>query len=171
MAKVNKMDFQCGAFLSYLISNGVKEPTLFEASEQSKIVKFTLRDKDYCAYLKYVSRSTKSVVAEKSYTRWDIPFTDKEKQFLRNSFEEMGKENIVVLVCTNESFKDTYFAIINLESALMCIGEDCINAQSRISIKRMKGSKYVSCYGTALSDENAIQLKYDFDEVFGFNIS
>lgn len=35
MARINKIDFFSGAFLSYLISNGVKEPTLFEASEKS----------------------------------------------------------------------------------------------------------------------------------------
>lgn len=35
MREINKVDYFCGAFLSYLISNGV-EPTLFEAGEKAK---------------------------------------------------------------------------------------------------------------------------------------
>ena len=77
-------------------------------------------------------------------------------------------KNIVVLVCANDNFKDTYFAIISLEDALKCLGDDNVNNQWRISIKRLKGSKYVDCYGTAISDTNAIRLKYDFDTYFDF---
>ena len=39
MSRVNRIAFFCGAFLSYLITNKV-EPTLFEATEKSKIVQF-----------------------------------------------------------------------------------------------------------------------------------
>lgn len=167
MARVNKIDFFCGAFLTYLITNGV-EPTLFEATEKSKIVKFSLRDKDYNIYLKYVSTSKQSTKGGKEYTRWNIVFTKAEKNILDSSFVEQNKENIVVLVCTNENLKDTYFAIIPYENAVKCLGSDDINNQPRISIKRQKGSKYVTCYGTAVSDKNAFQMKYNFDEYFDF---
>ena len=40
MSRINKIDYFCGAFLSYLISNNV-EPTLFDAVDKSKIVNFT----------------------------------------------------------------------------------------------------------------------------------
>lgn len=155
--------------MSYLISNGINEPTLFDASEKSKIVKFSLKDKDYNAYLKYISAPRVSIRAEKTYFQWDIVFTNSEKNYLTTSFVEEGKENIVVLVCSNENFKDTYFAIIGIKNALKCLGNDSVNEQTRITIKRQKGSKYVYCYGTALSDKNAIELKYNFDEYFGFN--
>lgn len=46
MAKINKVDFFCGAFLSYLVSNGV-EPTLFEVTEKSKKIQFTAKSSDY----------------------------------------------------------------------------------------------------------------------------
>ena len=167
MAKVNKIDFYCGAFLSYIISNGA-EPTLFDASEKSKFIKFALRDKDYNVYLKYVGSSNETIKGGKTYYKWDILFTSAEKEILKNGFEETGKENIVVLVCANDNFKDTYFAIISLEDALKCLGDDNVNNQWRISIKRLKGSKYVDCYGTAISDTNAIRLKYDFDTYFDF---
>ena len=168
MARVNKIDFFCGAFLSYIISNGVKEPTLFEASEKSKVINFSLRNKDYNAYLKYVSKPRLSRQSGKNYTQWDVTFTDKEKAFIENSFEASDKENIVVLVCAYENFRDTYFAILNLEEARKCIGNDEVNEQARISVRRMYGGRYVSCYGTALSRENAIQIKYNFDDAFGF---
>ena len=67
MSRINKIDFFSGAFLSYLISNGVKEPTLFEATEKSKIIKFSLRNKDYNVYLKYVSTSKQSIQKGKNY--------------------------------------------------------------------------------------------------------
>lgn len=167
MARINKVDFFCGAFLTYLITNGV-EPTLFEATEKSKIVQFSLRDKDYNVYLKYVSTTKQSVQAGKVYTKWDVIFTKAEKSILDKSFNEQGKENLVILVCTNESLKDTYFAILPYENAMKCLGADDINKQPRISVKRKKGSKYVAYYGTAVSDENAFQTKYNFNEYFGF---
>lgn len=167
MSRVNRIDFFCGAFLSYLITNKV-EPTLFEATEKSKIVQFSLRDKDYNVYLKYVSTSKQSTRAGKEYTKWDILFTELEKSILENSFKEQDKENLVVLVCANENLKDTYFAIIPFENAMKCLGSDNVNKQTRISIKRQKGSKYVTCYGTAVSDRKAFKLKYNFDEYFSF---
>ena len=165
MAKINKIDFYAGAFLSYIVSNNAKEPTLFEETERSsKRIKFALRDKDYNAYLKYVSTSKVSTIRGKTYTKWDIYFTESERDYLKTSFIEPDKENIVVLVCTNPDFKDTYFGILNISDALKCMR----NEKPRITIKRQKGSKYVSCYGSGLSDEKSIQLLNNFDEYFEF---
>ncbi len=41
MNRVNKIDYFSGAFQAYLTSNGV-EPTLFDATDKSKVVKFSL---------------------------------------------------------------------------------------------------------------------------------
>lgn len=165
MARVNKIDFYCGAFLSYIISNGANEPTLFEDSEKSsKRLKFSLRNKDYKAYLKYVCTPKTPTLKGKTYTKWDVIFTESERDYLTNSFAEEDRENIVILVCANKEFKDTYFAIVKIDDALKCMA----NEQPRITIKRQKGSKYVSCYGSGISDENALQLKYNFDEYFDF---
>ena len=168
MARINKIDFFSGAFLSYLISNGVKEPTLFEATEKSKVIKFSLRDKDYNAYIKYVGKSKASKQNGKLYTKWDVIFTEKERDYLLTQFVESDKCNLVVLVCANENLKDTYFAILDYKEALKCIGNDDVNTQYRITVKHQKGSNYVDCYGTAVSAEKSIQLKYNFDEFFEF---
>lgn len=165
MTKINKIDFYCGAFLSYIISNNAKEPTLFEETEKSsKRIKFALRNKEYNAYLKYVSTLKESTLKGKTYYKWDVSFTEAERDYLQSSFVEPDKENIVVLVCTNEDFKNTYFGFLDIKDALKCMA----NEQPRITIKRQKGSKYVSCYGSGVSDENALQLKNNFDEFFEF---
>lgn len=190
MATINKVDFFCGAFLSYIICNGVKEPTLFEAQETSKIVKFALKDKDYKIYIKYTTsgkdtvkketqtkvlkngnrkRSQKEVV-DIRYTSWSVPFSNKERDFLTDSFSEAGKENIVVLVCTNSEMNDSYFAVLKPEEALKCLGNDTVNPNRYIKLKkkRTRGSSYVSCHGTALDESNAILIEYNIDNVFGF---
>ena len=167
MARVNKVDFYCGAFLAYLITNGV-EPTLFDAAENSKIIGFSQGTTDFNAYLKYVTTSKTSILRGKQYTRWDVVFSEAEKNYLYEAFAEEGKENIVVLVCANEDFKDTYFAVLSLEQAKECIGFDDVNKQVRISLRHLKGSKYVECYGTALVDTDAFKIKYNFDDYFGF---
>ena len=165
MTKINKIDFYCGAFLSYIVSNNAKEPTLFEETEKSsKRIKFSLRNKDYNTYLKYVSTIKESIVKGKTYYKRDINFTTSEREYLRTSFKEQNKENIVVLMCASKDFKDTYFGILSIKDALKCLE----NEQPRITIKRQKGSKYVSCYGSGISDKNALQLKYNFDEYFEF---
>lgn len=167
MSKINKIDFFCGAFLSYLISNGV-EPTLFDAGDKSKVVCFTQKNKDYNAYLKYVSTCSERKVAGKNHTLWNVNFSDAENEYIQTKFKKDGRENIVVLVCTKQNLRETCVAILSLNDALECLGNDTKNEQRRISIKYKKGGWYLECYGTALPDTNAKKIKHNFDEYFGF---
>lgn len=168
MPKVNKIDFYCGAFLSYLISNKV-EPTLFSATEKSKVVQFLLRNTDYNVYVKYVSTEKIINLKGKKYSKWDVIFQKNEREYLLKNFFRPNHQNIVVLVCANKEFKDTYFAVLSYEQALSCMGKDDINKQFRITVKHQKKSPYAYCYGTALSDDNAIAIPYNVDSFFGFN--
>jgi len=168
MNKVNKVDFYCGAFLSYLITNKV-EPTLFDATDKSKVVRFSLKTTDYNIYVKYNSSPKKSIINDKEYTKWDFIFTEKEKDFLLDNFAVDNRENLVVLVCTNEKLKDTCFAVLTFEQALSCLGDDKVNKQWRITVKHKKKSEHLYCHGTALSDNNAIQVYNDSDYYFGFS--
>lgn len=168
MAKVNKVDFYCGAFLSYLISNKV-EPTLFNANEKSKVVQFLLKNTDYNVYVKYVSAGKLFNIKGKQHTRWEVIFQKSERDYLVNDFCKSNFKNIVVLVCANKDFKDTYFAILTYDQAIQCLGNDAINNQFRISVKHQKKSPNAYCYGTALSDNNAIAIPYNVDTFFGFN--
>ena len=170
MATINKVDFFCGAFLSYIVCNGVKEPTLFEAQEKSKIVKFALKNKDFNVYIKYTTSGTDKIKKDVRYTNWSISFSNKERDFLMDSFSETGKENLVVLVCTNPEMNDNYFAVLKPEAVLKCLGDDAVNTSRNITLKkkRTRGTSYVSCHGTALDESNAISIEYNIDNVFGF---
>ena len=57
MAKINKIDYYCGAFLSYLVSNGANEPVMFDSGDSnSKGISFAVKYKNYNAYVKYVKK-------------------------------------------------------------------------------------------------------------------
>jgi hypothetical protein len=164
--KINKVDFYCGAFLSYLITNKV-EPTLFEAGEKSKILRFSIKETDYKAFLKYSTVPKTSTTGKKASTKWDANFTEKEIELL-SVFPERGRENVVVLVCTDADMKDTFFTILTYEEAKICLGTDDVNKQKRISVSHLKSSPYITCYGTALSDIKALQKRYNADMFFEF---
>lgn len=167
MGKVNKVDFYCGAFLSYLITNKV-EPTLFNATEKSKVVQFLIKNTDYNVYVKYVSTEKKFSNKGKIYSKWDIIFQKSEREFLLEKFCKPNFKNIVVIVCANKSFKDTLFAVLTYDQAMQCLGNDDINKQFRVTVKHQKGSPNVYCYGTAISDDKAIKILFDSDCYFDF---
>jgi len=167
MSRINKIDYFCGAFLSYLISNNV-EPTLFDAVDKSKVINFTQKNMDYNVYLKYVSTCKESKVAGKEQTKWDVNFSMAENTYIRTKFKQDKRENIVVLVCTKPNLQDTCIAVLSLDEALECLGDDNINERRRISVKYKKGAWYLECYGTAILDIQAKKIKHDFDEYFRF---
>ncbi len=167
MNRANKIDFYCGAFLTYLITNGV-EPTLFESTDKSRVVKFSMHGKSYKAFCKYVGKPRVSTVGGKTFFNWDAGFTLNEKEYLKNGFMEAGRDHIVVTVCTTENFDYTEFAVVPLKEALNCMGDDGVNKRLRISFKRQKNGKNMRYYGTTISDTNAKKLP-NCDAFFGFD--
>lgn len=168
MAKINKADFYYGAFLSYLISNGVKEPVMFDGVEKNKVITFGLKDKNYNMYLKYATNLRSSKKTGLVFSNWAVGFSEKEMLYLSEEFEKTGYENIVVMVCTNDKLKDSCCAVLTYNQAMKCLGKDAVNEQRRIVVKHQKHSKNIFCYGTGLSDENAIERLFNFDEYFEF---
>lgn len=167
MSRINKMDYYFGAFIYYLISNKV-EPTLFDTVDKSKVINFTQKDTDYNAYLKYVGTCNKSKVAGKEHSTWVVNFTSAENTYIRTKFKQDNRKNIVVLVCAKPNLQETCIAILSLDEALECLGDDNQNDQRRINVKYKKGSRHLECYGTAIPDTQAKKIKHDFDEYFGF---
>ena len=108
MRKINKVDYFCGAFLSYLIANGV-EPTLFEAGEKSKVVEFTIRDVVYKVFFKYSTKKRVIVKQAKSYDTWNVVFAEKELSLLE-TFGDNCKKVAVICICTDEKLKDADIA-------------------------------------------------------------
>jgi hypothetical protein len=85
----------CGAFLSYLISNGIS-PALFEAGEKSKIVKFSTNLGDYKVYIKY---STICKLSDRKNARkWDIPFLKKKWIYSKTSRSEIENTSLSLFV-------------------------------------------------------------------------
>lgn len=159
---VIKIDFFCGAFLSYLISNGIT-PALFEAGEKSKIVKFSTDAGDYKVYIKY---STSCKVSDRKNTRkWDVLFTKKEMEII-HSFPEPDRKLFFVLVCTDSDLKYNEIAVLDYKSGLLCLGEDSVNKERRISVIHRKNSPYMLCYGTAVSENHGVRIYKDFNRYF-----
>ena len=159
---VKKIDYFCGAFLSYLISNGIS-PALFEAGEKSKIVKFSTNLGDYKVYIKYSTICKFS--NRKSTRKWDVLFTKKEMDILKD-FLEQNRKHYFVLVCTDTNMKENEVAVLDYDGGLMCLGNDSVNRERRISVVHKKGSPYMNCYGTARSENQGIQIYKDFNRYF-----
>ena len=166
MRKINKVDYFCGAFLSYLISNKV-EPTLFEAGEKSKIVEFTIRNHTYKVFLKYSTKKSEVTKQKKVFERWNITFVPTELERLKQ-FNEESKVVYIVCICTDDKLRDPDIAVLSYEDAIKCLGlfQDEKNKQRRITVLHQKSSSKLLCYGTAVSDENAIPVPHDFEQRF-----
>jgi hypothetical protein len=164
MGQINKIDYFCGAFLSFLVSEKVA-PTLFEAGETSKIVRYSTDNDDYKIYLKYSTNAKTSTVKQIEYMKWTITFTSKDMERLQAFFEN-GRTNYLVCVCTNKDLKDTSIATLPFADAMKCLGDDAVNKQRTIVIKHQKASSKFSCYGTALDESNAVDAFYDFRKYF-----
>ena len=162
MINTGKKDHLRGAFLEYLISNRV-EPTLFEAGANSKITQFTIKDKDYKAFVKYCASPRTS---QKGVT-WDTTFTKKEVELLKQ-VSENGRENIIVIVCTDHKFQNTLFAVLPEKVATQCLGKDRMNQSRKVSIYHKANSPYFNVYGTAVDKTNSYRVRRNCDEYFGF---
>lgn len=162
MINTGKKDHLRGAFLEYLISNRV-EPTLFEAGVNRKITQFTIKDKDYKAFVKYCASPRKS---QKGVT-WDTTFTKKEVELLKQ-VSENGHKNIIVIVCTDHKLKNTQFAVLPETVVNQCLGKDRMNQSRKVSIYHKANSPYFNVYGTAVDKTNSYRVRRNCDKYFGF---
>lgn len=161
MSRINKIDFFTGVFLSYIVTNKVKEPTLFDAVDKdSKVIRFSLKDKDYNIYLKYST----SLDERKNAKKWVISFSEEERVFLQTSFPEANRINLIVLVCTNDKLQgnESLFAVIDTKLALECMKLK----PHKIKVKKIKKTLY--CYGSGIADINMIKINSNCDKILGF---
>lgn len=158
---IRKIDYYVGAVLSYLIKKRIT-PAIFDSSDCSKIITFETNEGKYNLFVKY---SGKPASQQEKYSRWDVTFTKLELEIV-NTYAKDGFNNFVVLVCSSESLTQTEIAVIEVKNALRCLGNDNINKQKRISIINDKGARKLKCYGTAITDKNAILIKRNIDNYF-----
>jgi hypothetical protein len=159
---INKIDYFCGAFLSFLITNGIT-PALIETGEKSKIVKFGTDLDDYKVYIKY--STTCKTNDKKNIRKWDITFTNKEMDILQE-FLEQKRKHFFVLVCADSRMRETEIAVLDLHDGLKCLGNDPVNKKRRISVIHKKGSPYIKCYGTARDEEEGVRIYKDYQRYF-----
>lgn len=161
MGIINKTDFYCGAFVTYLVSNKFA-PTLFDGTDNSKISKFIIGSNDYKVYIKY---STTCNLDKKGNRRWAVSFTEKELSILTEFSEEHCKTYIIV-VCTDNNLSNTEIAVLDYSEAMKCLGNDEVNEFKRISLTHLKGSKYILYYGTAVDSKKGFRILRNFESYF-----
>ena len=161
---IRKIDYYVGALLSYLINKHERiDPSLFDSSEDSKIVRF---DTDNGKFNLFVKSCGKAVHQKDGCARWVISITSAEYKRFTESFCLDGYKNLFVVVCSSGTLTQTEIAVLPFDDALKCMGTDIINEQRRVTIKSVKGSKFLHCYGTGLSDMQAIKILRNIDKQF-----
>lgn len=161
MSDIRKIDFYCGAFLSYLVKNDIP-PTLFEAGDNGKIVKFQTNYDYYKIYIKYSTCRRNKRTGDRL---WKVIFTDNEMELV-NGFSEKNRKLLFIIVCTDPGMTESEFAVIDFEYGLKCLGNDPVNEKRRISVFHKKYSPYMIVYGTAIDKEDGKLIFRDYDKYF-----
>lgn len=152
--QIRKSDYYFGAFLYSTFTNIVKTPVILYNGDNSQFVQITTETGDYTVFAKYSSKPKSKV---KSAKKWDFSFTEREQDIIKNFYNENTK-NIVALICSEENLTNTEVAIIDIDSVRLCLGNDSINKNRRITVGADKGAHCLYYYGTAVSDRNALKV-------------
>lgn len=166
MYTINKLDYFVGAFVSYVVSKEVA-PALFDGTDDSKIVAFATNSDEYTVYLKY-STAVKTTFPKGKITRkWNIFFTNKDMDILVKN-RNNANTTYVVLICAEPNLRQTEICVIDIKKALLCLGEDAVNKQKRITVTHSKGSPNLQYYGSMKDKQDSISVIKNFDTYFNF---
>lgn len=171
---ITREDFYCGAFLSFLLNNGVV-PALFEEriDINRKIYDFTTNKGDFRVYVKF-SEKPSSESEKKCSSIWNFPFTDSQIDEIKEL--NLGQRNLYfVFVCGRSSLNKSRIAVIPQDIIFQCIDinrKDKYKGQS-VKIRLVKNSWDFDIYGTARADkfegkDNTFKVRVkNIDELFG----
>lgn len=170
---ITREDFYCGAFLSYLLNNGIV-PALFEdrADSNRKIYDFTTNDGDFRVYVKF-SESPSSESDLKGSKIWNFPFTDKQIEEIK-SIEKCSRKLYFVFVCGRKALNRSKISVAYKDMIFKCIDLNRIDKYKNQSIKvrLIKGHRDFDIYGTARADklyneDNTLKVKVNsIDQLF-----
>lgn len=154
IVNITKEDFYCGAFLSFLLNNGIV-PALFDKrnDRNRKIYDFSTDKGDYRVYVKY-SESPSSENTWKDSAIWNFPLTDSQIDEIKNIDVE-DRELYFVFVCGNIKLNKSRIAVIKKDDIFNCIDlsrDDKYKLQN-IKIRLVKGHRDFDVYGTNRSDK------------------
>ena len=166
MKQPTKLDFFVVSFMSAIINSAKKAPVLIDQTETSKRMSFITDNGEFNIFIKYsttIRHSAKKVGDKvKSKMTCDISFNDKEYNILSGKFEEHGKSNYVVAVCTNNKFNDNYIVVIPFDIAMKCLQDSNQSHLRRITITRMGKEGTYKCYGIGGKITQADSVFYDW---------
>ncbi len=171
---ITREDFYCGAFLSYLLNNGIV-PALFDerVDINRKIYDFTTNKGDFRVYVK-CSENPSSESDSKGSSIWNFPFTESQIDEIK-TLKSNKRDLYFVFVCGRQSFNKSKIAVIPHDVIYQCIDinrTDKYKGQS-VKIKLIKGHWDFDVYGTARADkinniDNTIKVRVkNIDELFG----
>lgn len=173
--ELKKEDFYSGAFLSYLLNNGIV-PALFDENntEGRKIYDFTTDKGDFRVYVKYIAAPTsKSEI--KNQRTWSFPFTDVQIDEIRELEKYNSRLIKFIFICGLKKLNGSKIAIADISDVFQCIDinrTDKYKAQA-VKIRYIKKHRNFDMYGTARSDknkfnDNTIKIKHNnIEEIFG----
>lgn len=171
MHRINKVDYFMGVFIATILKSSKGTPTIFNASDNSKLVEFTNDFGDYNVYIKYstsLKEVKKTIDGEmKDKASCNILFFDNEYDFLKNNFYNSEKENLICLICTNDDLTKTYMVVIKYEDAMKCLVNRTSSGWRRISINRIATEPYFACYGVGFKEYEHIKVPVDFTKSLG----
>lgn len=158
MRKINKIDYFVGVFLSTIISSSKGVPALFdEGAKESRRIEFQTDSGDFNVYIKYSTKQEKAKVMingrKKKKVTWNIGFSNREYDILKNDFEKKDKINLVCLVCTNDKLNETYMAILEYAYAMKCLERKTKSGSRRITVTRTGAEHDFYCYGVGFGNE------------------
>ena len=140
MHRINKLDYFVGVFLTTILNSSTGVPVLFDETENSKRVEFSTDLDDFNVYIKYTTNMRKSKVTvngRRKKLSFNISFSKRDYDILKNSFYIEGKQNLLGLVCTNDKLNETYIAVIDYVDAMKCLGKETKSGSRRITVTRL----------------------------------
>jgi hypothetical protein len=151
MGALKKADYYYGALLSSLINNGMVPALVEKENERRQIYRISTNLNDYILYSKYSTAPT----GTKAFT-WAFSFSKGELQEIKKLRGE-GKELVFSLICSQKQLNDynQEIAIVHWDEFIECIDLEQQNHRGtiRLSVKIVKGSKYIRIYGSNRADE------------------
>ena len=151
--KLTQEDFYCGAFLSYLLYNGIR-PALFEdrIDPTRRVYDFTTDKGDFRVYVK----STKGPVSENSTKQsllWSFPFTEGQIDEIK-SLGKSSRQLYFVFICGQPKLNESRIAVVPADKIFQCID---LNRENRykpqsVKIRLIKGEWSFRIYGTARNE-------------------
>lgn len=155
MARIAKADYFAGVFLTTILKSSKAVPMLCDASGEIKRVVFDTDMGDFNVYVKYSTNPQKgwdyNSVPKKKRTYWNVPFSENEYSYLKNEFQQDGKNHLVAMVCTNKSLSESHIAILNLEETLACLKLTTDGGNRTITVSRTGRNQTFDCSGVDMA--------------------